>query len=90
MAKVSVLILDEKYHGWYLHCRSPYPRVSRGKDLCIIETIFFLLYTPGLNKLRYPHTGGPEEALVRFQNSVLCHIVVELGQNFGVVTIGVQ
>lgn len=28
MAKVSVLILDEKYHGWYLHCRSPYPRVS--------------------------------------------------------------
>lgn len=30
MAKVSVLILDEKYHGWYLHCRSPYPRVSIG------------------------------------------------------------
>lgn len=28
MAKVSVLVLDEKYHGWYLHCRSPYPRVS--------------------------------------------------------------
>lgn len=30
MAKVSVLVLDEKYHGWYLHCRSPYPRVSFG------------------------------------------------------------
>eukprot|EP00752_Nemacystus_decipiens_P003551 g3276.t1 len=28
MAKVSVLILDEKYHGWYLHCRSPYPRAD--------------------------------------------------------------
>lgn len=27
MAKISVLILDEKFHGWYLHCRSPYPRV---------------------------------------------------------------
>lgn len=25
MAKVSCLILDEKYHGYYLHCRSPYP-----------------------------------------------------------------
>lgn len=25
MAKVSCLILDEKYHGFYLHCRSPYP-----------------------------------------------------------------
>lgn len=29
MAKVSVLILDEKFHGWYLHCRSPYPRVRK-------------------------------------------------------------
>ncbi|CAM9976404.1 unnamed protein product, partial [Hapterophycus canaliculatus] len=28
MAKISVLILDEKYHGWYLHCRSPYPRAD--------------------------------------------------------------
>lgn len=25
MAKVSVVILDERYHGYYLHCRSPYP-----------------------------------------------------------------
>ncbi|CAM9720056.1 unnamed protein product, partial [Choristocarpus tenellus] len=28
MAKVSILVLDEKYHGWYLHCRSPYPQAS--------------------------------------------------------------
>ncbi|CAN0492052.1 unnamed protein product [Ectocarpus sp. 8 AP-2014] len=32
MAKVSVLILDEKYHGWYLHCRSPYPRADVAMD----------------------------------------------------------
>ncbi|CAN0101167.1 unnamed protein product, partial [Heterosigma akashiwo] len=25
MAKVSVLVLDEPYHGYYLHCRSPHP-----------------------------------------------------------------
>jgi len=25
MAKISCLILDEPYHGYYLHCRSPYP-----------------------------------------------------------------
>ncbi|KAF1324640.1 Transmembrane protein, partial [Globisporangium splendens] len=25
VAKVSCLILDEPYHGFYLHCRSPYP-----------------------------------------------------------------
>lgn len=25
MAKVSCIILDERYHGYYLHCRSPYP-----------------------------------------------------------------
>lgn len=25
IAKVSVFILDERYHGYYLHCRSPYP-----------------------------------------------------------------
>lgn len=25
LAKVSVLILDEQYHGYYLHCRSPHP-----------------------------------------------------------------
>ncbi|CAM9514327.1 unnamed protein product [Ascophyllum nodosum] len=30
MAKVSVLILDEKYHGWYIHCRSPYAKASEG------------------------------------------------------------
>eukprot|EP01034_Spumella_vulgaris_P022094 gene22094-28193_t len=24
IAKVSVIILDEKYHGYYLHCRSPH------------------------------------------------------------------
>lgn len=24
IAKVSVLVLDEPYHGWYLHCRSPH------------------------------------------------------------------
>ncbi|CAM9501613.1 unnamed protein product, partial [Discosporangium mesarthrocarpum] len=28
MAKISILILDEKYHGWYLHCRSPYPKAD--------------------------------------------------------------
>ncbi|CBN79640.1 conserved unknown protein [Ectocarpus siliculosus] len=32
MAKVSVLVLDEKYHGWYLHCRSPYPRADVAMD----------------------------------------------------------
>ncbi|DBA02416.1 TPA: hypothetical protein N0F65_007235 [Lagenidium giganteum] len=25
VAKVSCLVLDEPYHGYYLHCRSPYP-----------------------------------------------------------------
>lgn len=25
VAKVSCLVLDEPYHGFYLHCRSPYP-----------------------------------------------------------------
>ena len=24
IAKVSVFIMDEKYHGYYLHCRSPH------------------------------------------------------------------
>lgn len=24
LAKVSIFILDERYHGYYLHCRSPY------------------------------------------------------------------
>jgi meckelin len=28
IAKVSVFFLDEKYHGWYLHCRSPYPQAD--------------------------------------------------------------
>ena len=23
MAKISVLVLDERYHGYYLHCDSP-------------------------------------------------------------------
>lgn len=25
LAKVSAVLLDERYHGYYLHCRSPYP-----------------------------------------------------------------
>ena len=25
MAKISCFIFDERYHGYYLHCRSPYP-----------------------------------------------------------------
>jgi meckelin len=25
VAKISVFLLDEMYHGYYLHCRSPYP-----------------------------------------------------------------
>ena len=24
IAKISVIVLDEKYHGYYLHCRSPH------------------------------------------------------------------
>ena len=24
IAKISVFIMDEKFHGWYLHCRSPH------------------------------------------------------------------
>jgi meckelin len=28
IAKVSVFVLDEKYHGYYLHCRSPYPHAE--------------------------------------------------------------
>ncbi|CAN0101821.1 unnamed protein product, partial [Phaeothamnion confervicola] len=28
MAKISTVILDERYHGYYLHCRSPYPRAE--------------------------------------------------------------
>ena len=25
LSKISIIIMDETYHGWYLHCRSPYP-----------------------------------------------------------------
>ena len=28
IAKVSVLILDAPYHGYYLHCDSPYPHAD--------------------------------------------------------------
>lgn len=28
IAKVSVFVLDEKFHGYYLHCRSPYPHAE--------------------------------------------------------------
>jgi hypothetical protein len=24
IAKISVIVLDEQYHGYYLHCRSPH------------------------------------------------------------------
>lgn len=24
IAKVSILVMDEKFHGWYMHCRSPH------------------------------------------------------------------
>ena len=43
MAKVSVLILDERYHGWYLHCRSPYPRVS-GRAVSSVDFITVLCF----------------------------------------------
>mmetsp|Transcript_23061 Transcript_23061/g.30118 ORF Transcript_23061/g.30118 Transcript_23061/m.30118 type:complete len:278 (+) Transcript_23061:257-1090(+) len=28
MAKVSCLVMDEKYHGYYIHCRSPHPNAD--------------------------------------------------------------
>ena len=35
LAKISIVIMDERYHGYYLHCRSPYESADCGMEkLC--------------------------------------------------------
>jgi meckelin len=32
LAKISIFIMDERYHGYYLHCRSPYEFADCGME----------------------------------------------------------
>ena len=57
VAKISIFIMDERFHGYYLHCRSPYGQADCSmEEICqqISNEEKYIIHDRGLNAANAP------------------------------------